>query len=338
MRAEEIRALDLLGAPDERFVIPPYQRVYSWTAGECSTLFEDILSSGESGRPHFAGIFLCTVAQEDDGSLVRIVIDGQQRITTLTLLLIALRNKLMEKAADEHDLKAVSEALTRDYLLSSDGLHPKLQLTSMDAQTLEYELGIIPEPEELSSRIMDNLALLREKMADPRFDAALFWKGLALLQLVAIELDENDSPQDVFESLNSKGKLLAIQDLVRNSLLMSLDGASEAEAVYERSWLPLEQTVDGIKAANMDDVICAWMASNHEDDRITSKSDVYPLLQRDLSQRFGGSYEDLLTDLRSYAEKLGENDQFKRDQLHDARLWVEGKPRKLISDYKIFGD
>lgn len=334
MKAREMRFLDLLGQKDSRFVIPPFQRVYSWSTGECETLFEDIMAAGKKGVSHFAGMMLYLKTDEDDGTASIVVIDGQQRMTTLTLMIKAYA----DLAGEDGSGFTWIDADCKDLLCTQDGKQPKLQLTSLDSEALEEVLGLRENSDDESMPMQTNSDHFIELMKRPGFDEEAFEQGLKGLKIIAMELDSNDSPQDVFESLNSKGKMLAIQDLLRNALLENLGSGDEAERIYEQYWLSLEETVDGVNGVDMDDVICAWMASNHANTAIKSRSEVYPMMMRCLQRRFGGSFPKMLADMRSYASRLAGNDQLRRDELHDAKLWVEGKPRGLVSDLKMFGD
>ncbi|WP_165251878.1 DUF262 domain-containing protein [Adlercreutzia sp. ZJ304] len=338
MKAQEMQFLDIVGRPNVQFSVPAFQRVYSWTARECEDLIADVMHAGATNNAHFVGTFLYSTPDNSPDKISKLqVIDGQQRITTLTLMLMAF----VEYLKTQGDAQAQrAQQLTKRFLLCDNGAQPKLLLTSIDEDMLAYLLGVQSEPEDIATRLVENLDLFRNKMLQPDFDENTFWRGCNLLQIIAIELTSEDSPQEVFESLNSKGKRLAIEDLVRNTILLGTSNKTgdEALALYENYWLPLEYKIADTKDITMEDVLCAWLAFHHEDVYLDSKSEVFPLFKADLTSKFNGDYKRLLVDLAAYADKLASSEQWRRNQLSEMDRWLQGKPKNIISERKMFGD
>lgn len=336
MIAREIGILDVLGIPDSQFIVPVFQRVYSWTARECEDLIDDVLAAGAAGRAHFTGSFLyAPCASEEEGVQAFQIIDGQQRTTTVTLMLLAFAERLRAQGgADEARASEIAER----YLLCNGGTEPKLLLTSIDGGMLAHLLGLQEEPEDVAVRLQENLDVFRARMAEPTFDEEAFWNGCEGLRVLGIELSVEDSSQEVFESLNSKGKRLAVEDLIRNAILSVAVGGAGAQQLYERRWIPLEESVAAAPDLDMEDVLCSWIASRHDDVYLDSKSEVYPLFKGDLETAYGGDCDRLLVDVAAYADELIGSEQLRRDRMHELDRWLQGKPKNIISEKRMFGD
>ena len=237
MTATEGNLLQFLGGM-AHFSIPVYQRTYTWTRTQCEQLWKDVLLSAERGPEyrHFVGAVVYIEQREAPFGAVPsfLVIDGQQRLTTVSLLLAALCDRLSEERATE----------TRGHFLLN-GLYNdpekrrKLHLTQRDRETLFRIAAGDPLPPEPSPALVGNLAYFRERLAEADPKAVL--KGLERLQFVNVKLTQGvDDPQLIFESLNATGIKLSQSDLVRNTLLMGLP-AGEQTTVYEQAWQPLER-------------------------------------------------------------------------------------------------
>lgn len=343
MKAQEASFLDILAHPGWQFVVPVFQRVYSWTNHECMALFEDIVASGKTGETHFLGTFLYSVPAEADNGIFRVqVIDGQQRITTITLMLMAFAEVLRMKYPDDADAVARAEHIRERFLVCADAAggvaQPKLELTSIDRDMLAYLLGLVDKPEDTAEQLSKNLSHCKGRMRSSGFDTEAFWRGLTQLRIIAIELDERDAPQEAFESFNAKGKRLAVEDMVRNVILSGMSDDDEAIRLYKDTWVPLEEKIDAVPSLSMDDALCSWIASHHGGVYLDSKSAIFPLFQSDLSRLYGGSCKKLVTDFAYYVDRLVSDEQWRRDRMTELDRWLQGKPRNIISERKLFGD
>lgn len=227
-----------------QFLIPVFQRDYSWTEAECEQLWRDLLqiASDPSGRGHFLGSVVYISTGDTSAAFTRwLLIDGQQRITTLTLLLAALRDHIVEsgwsgtedgptaKRVEAYFLKNVEEEGSR---------RPKLVLRRHDQATLKAILDDDEPPEDLSERIRDNYEWFREQLVE--VDPELVYRGINRLVVVDVTLDRGtDDPQLIFESLNSTGMDLSQSDLIRNFILMRLPEAEQTR-LYETYWSKIE--------------------------------------------------------------------------------------------------
>ncbi|MCY2967874.1 MAG: DUF262 domain-containing protein [Planctomycetota bacterium] len=248
MKATEAKFIEFL-KKSPQFVIPIYQRTYSWTEKECQQLWEDIVRTGRDDKlvAHFVGSIvyvekgLSTITTQEP----LLVIDGQQRLTTLTLLLAALA-KALEQQEEGHrePFDGFSPRKLRNYYL----LNPeeegerrfKLILSQTDKGSLIAILGDAEQPSDRSLRVTANFALFEELIAANQGDLASVCKGLAKLVIVDIALNrDQDNPQLIFESMNSTGRELSQADLIRNFVLMGLEPKLQTR-LYEHFWRPME--------------------------------------------------------------------------------------------------
>ena len=345
MDIKQERFLDFLGKTNTRFTIPVFQRVYSWNARQCRELWDDILAAGSFDDPakntHFMGMVLYSVdAERWHGATQLNIIDGQQRMTTVSLLLCALARYLDEKQTQVGGLNA--HDLAQRYL-HVDGVATaagKLVLSHMDRETLYALAGAGPMPEEPAGRLIDNAELFYSNMQDDSFDASRLWRGLESLQIAGIALAFEDSPQLVFESLNSKGMPLTTADRIRNFIVVTdeANGAEES-GVFERCWLPLEHlAAQSQSSLSVTLIVHAWLAAKYREIRIFDKSEVYGIFKNCLREEYGENLTALLGDLSDYAQSLLDDEAFCAEQLEEAQRWVQGKPKDLVSEYKMFGD
>ena len=244
MKATEAKLLSFL-QKSPQFIIPIYQRTYSWTDKQCRQLWDDILRAGSSATiaVHFIGsiVYVEQGLSQVTHQAPLLVIDGQQRLTTLSLLLEALARSL----GDTEPLDGFSAAKLRHYYLSnpleSGARFFKLLLSQTDNASLKAVIKNIEQPKEPSVRVTQNFALFTELLAGQKGDLAPVCNGLAKLVVVDIALSrDQDNPQLIFESMNSTGKELSQADLIRNFVLMGLEPSLQTR-LYEEYWRPMEQ-------------------------------------------------------------------------------------------------
>ncbi len=220
--------LDLLTG-SLRFVVPVYQRRYSWGEAQCRQLWSDIVTAGRHPeRTHFTGsvVWMQEGGIGPDGVSRCQLIDGQQRLTSVTLLLIALAEYVRERP--ENLRFSADMLIDRGYIVdkyaTGEG-HYKLTLSGDDREVLHSMCDHVVAPDRpnhanTGSRLETNLDLFRSLVAAID-DANVVWNGLQRLEVVSVTLDQDrDEPQLVFESMNSTGLDLETSDLVRNYMLM----------------------------------------------------------------------------------------------------------------------
>jgi uncharacterized protein with ParB-like and HNH nuclease domain/predicted transport protein len=244
MKATEAKLLAFL-QKSPQFVIPIYQRTYSWTEKQCRQLWNDLLRAGSSDAVavHFIGsiVYVEQGLSQVTHQAPLLVIDGQQRLTTLALLIEALARAL----GDEEPVDGFSAAKLRHYYLSnpleSGDRYFKLLLSQTDNSSLKAVIKNSEQPTEPSLRITQNFELFEELLAAQKGDLAHICRGLAKLVVVDIALSrDQDNPQLIFESMNSTGKELSQADLIRNFVLMGLEPVLQTR-IYEEFWRPMER-------------------------------------------------------------------------------------------------
>ncbi|GAA7521881.1 DUF262 and DUF1524 domain-containing protein [Helicobacter pylori] len=247
MDAKAMKLLDFIGKSQEKqFVTPIYQRVYSWEKEQCKQLWDDIIKTG--GNDQIEGHFIGSIVFVHDGIYTTshnelLIIDGQQRLTTITLLFIALRDHLNDE--DEFLEKFSCQKIQNRYLINSDEKGDKkfkLFLSEPDRDTL---LSLIDrnkrKPSEPSLKIMENFKLFEEWIRKNTDKLETIFKGLDKLMVVEISLERGkDNPQLIFESMNSTGKDLTQTDLIRNYILMGLEPEKQ-KIFYEKYWRAMEE-------------------------------------------------------------------------------------------------
>lgn len=243
MKATETQLVKFLQGV-KQFVIPIYQRTYSWTNSECEQLWKDILRVAQNEKipSHFIGSVVYIEKGLFQASSVPqlLVIDGQQRLATVSLLLAAFARVLGERG----DRKDITKGKISNYFLfnreESDEKRHKLILTQRDRNTLE---DILEErkTQKPSHNLASNFKFFYDKITENVVDLDQLYRGIEKLVIVDVSLDSNhDNPQLIFESLNSTGKELSQTDLIRNYILMDLEKEAQ-ERIYKKYWFPMEE-------------------------------------------------------------------------------------------------
>lgn len=243
MKASSANLLSVIKGP-KQFVIPIYQRTYSWHQAQCEQLFKDILriSQSDNVHGHFVGsvvYFQQSIHTVSDVPRL-LVIDGQQRLTTITLLIAALADFVKD---NQCEIETNATKLQNYYLFNNeeDGeLHFKLLLTRRDKQTLMDLLKGINSSEPKSLRVYENFHFFKQRITANNVTDV--YNGLMRLFIVDVALEKDiDNPQLIFESLNSTGLDLSQADLIRNYVLMGQEVSLQTE-LYEKHWFPMEQS------------------------------------------------------------------------------------------------
>lgn len=225
---------------NKQFQIPVYQRHYSWEQEHCKRLWEDIVEMCQNNREaHFIGSIVNIAEQVMPTGVQKfMIVDGQQRITTLMLLLIALRDCALEPK-DKLCRRIDNMLLKNEY---EDGREQyKLLLTEQDDRIFTGLVDRLPaESSWKSSRIYRNYRLFCDDVRKGTLTPDQIYQSIGKLQIVNITLSRGvDDAQAIFESLNSTGKELSQSDLVRNYVLMGLE-ADEQNDIYRHLWKPME--------------------------------------------------------------------------------------------------
>lgn len=236
MKAEEGNVLKIFNG-DTQFIVPLYQRMYSWKQEQCKRLWDDIVFLEKNNKTgHFIGSIVCVVESTSiSGTSKFMVIDGQQRLTTLTLLLIALRDYLSSTGK--------KSSITRKFLKNdteNESDQYKLVLTYNDKDILIKLIQNVPVDDIKNSRILEAYNYFVGQINSSDLTQEQIESAIAKLQIVNIILDTTDDPQSIFESLNSTGLDLSQSDLIRNFILMGLNNQEQTK-LYNTKWMPTEK-------------------------------------------------------------------------------------------------
>lgn len=329
MKATEAKLLSFL-QKSPQFIIPIYQRTYSWTQKQCQQLWDDVLRAGASDdiAVHFIGsiVYVEQGLSQVTHQTPLLVIDGQQRLTSLTLLIEALARAL----GDDEPVDGFSAMKLREYYLTNrlekEDRYFKLLLSQTDNASLKAIIKQAEAPKEPSLRIQENFELFNRLLKEEKANLAAVCRGISKLVVVDIALSrEQDNPQLIFESMNSTGKELSQADLIRNFVLMGLEPALQTR-LYEDYWRPMEQDFGQLAYGDWFDSFMRHYLIVRTGD-IPRESDVYEAFKkysRSKSVREAG-IEALVKEIRAFARyfcamALGnERDPLLSRAFHDLR-------------------
>ncbi|GAA8767928.1 DUF262 and DUF1524 domain-containing protein [Helicobacter pylori] len=300
MKADATPLLKFIGDnQNNQLVIPIYQRLYSWEKEQCKQLWDDIVKTGGSDQieGHFIGSILYVLDGITHSNNILLIIDGQQRLTTITLLLTALRNHLSDE--DEFLGKFSCQKIQNRYLINSDKDGDKkfrLILSESDKDTLLYLIDKDRrKPSDHSLKIVENFKLFEEWIRKNTDKLETIFKGLEKLMIVEIALEKGkDDPQLIFESMNSKGIELTQTDLIRNYIVMETE-IEKQEGFYNKYWRAMEEEFKQNKKL-FDRFVRHYVTIKT---KIPNVNKVYVAL-KDYRQKEGIGIEDLLKDLQKY--------------------------------------
>ena len=311
MKAVDSKLLALLKVSTQ-FIVPIYQRVYSWQESECAQLWSDIIRAGGNDKlgAHFTGSIVYVAKDEGTNTSAEpdLIIDGQQRVTTVTLILAALAARLDELPEGEREpIDGFSPKKIRNrYLLNDDEEGErqfKLILSQGDKGALISILQRVDSASDASTRVIDNYRYFVERLADPKVDLSVVCRGLDKLVVVDVTLTRNvDNPQLVFESMNSTGKKLSQADLIRNFVLMDLSPKAQ-EKLYSAYWRPMELEFAGSAESQFDEFVRHYLTIKTGE--IPRLADIYEAFKdyAAASAADGETNESLVVELRQYARR-----------------------------------
>ncbi len=276
MIANQTKVEDFLSSNKTQFIIPVYQRNYDWSTSQCKQLLDDILEVGTNKKMHAHFIGSIVYVHDDVYTASRIkeltVIDGQQRLTTLTLIYLVL-HRLAKQLKDE----SLANEIFETYLINKftpDDEKLKLRPSENNDKALKYLLRS-DDNEEFQdfSKLVDNFNYFKERITSENYTFVL--NGLSKLMFVEISLDrEKDDSQRIFESLNSTGLELTQADLIRNYILMGLKRKDQYN-IYQNYWEVIEKLSkdETLNVSRVSDYIRDYLTL--ENKKIPNKGKVY---------------------------------------------------------------
>lgn len=241
MKGSEAKMTGFMEGADKRFVIPVYQRKYDWKYDNCRQLYEDLKKIVLDGRSsHFFGSIVSAVVP--NGSKIEYhIIDGQQRLTTITLLLLAIRNLIAQGKVITPEGR-LDEQISQRFLVSpwaSEDDRIKLRPVKTDRDALAKLFGD-EEDYDRSSNLTINYQYFYEMVAKEEIPVADLYAAIGKIEIISITLDQGDNAQLIFESLNSTGLALTEGDKIRNYVLMGLPAQNQTK-YYDAYWAKIEK-------------------------------------------------------------------------------------------------
>ncbi|WRD46559.1 DUF262 domain-containing protein [Helicobacter pylori] len=295
MKATQSTVNEFFALPGTIFSIPVYQRNYTWEEENCEKLLQDIVSISQNKKTHFMGSITYILHLIDDEKSLRklqefVIIDGQQRITTLMLLLKAIETKI----PNEEIKKEI------DGLLNLSG--QKLRLKPIKSDKEAFDLVMQNRSHEIQgvSHIRNNYKFFTKELDNyisKGYRIEEIYGAFLRLKIVAIGLElGEDDPQVVFESINATGVQLKGLDLIRNYLMMG-ENSDNQNRLYNTYWIPLE---DWLGEKDLNDFIKTYLRIYFEDRLKEGEREVYYALKDHHRDNFSDNIQGLMSDMREY--------------------------------------
>lgn len=318
MKANETKVDKFLATNETTFAIPVYQRNYDWNLVQCRQLLFDIIEAGRNEKinAHFIGsiVYVHDDVYTASGLTELTIIDGQQRLTTITLIYIALY-----RLAKQLDNPILVSRIHKTYLINEfapESEKLKLKPTDNNKEALRYILNC-EDGEEFKgySRIIENYNFFKSHITLENFEIVL--RGLTKLIFVDIALDrQKDNPQRIFESLNSTGLELSQADLIRNYILMGLSRTNQ-EKVYKNYWEVIERNAKDeiLNKSRVSDFIRDYLTLINKE--IPNKGEVYVKFKAQYPTTTIDELESVLSDLKSlvkfYSKLINPKNEIDKD-------------------------
>ncbi len=328
---------DFIEPNKKQYSIPVYQRNYEWSKEQCEKLFEDIVQAYYKQKPHFCGSIVYSdinLGQKIDSY---IIIDGQQRLTTIYILLKALLDCATDEIEQDPIIKTIFNVDKFDKYAIDVSTKLKLKPVKSDNKQLLLLMDNKYDDLDKNSDIWKNYDLfshLIKKELDKGMTIPQIYNGLEWLMVAKIRLENDDQPQEIFERINSTGLPLSLSDKIRNFILMTDE---EQERLYEEYWLKIEKI---LKNNQMDTFFIDYLY--FKVDGFPKENEAYDVFKK-LFKSQNYSHELMLQELLHYAEYYGTflygNDKYSKE----INLYLDGL-RKLKQTtvfmflFKVFDD
>ncbi len=298
MKGSEARMTVFMEGADKRFVIPVYQRKYDWRYENCRQLYDDLKKIVKDGREsHFFGSIVSAVVP--NGNKIEYhIIDGQQRLTTVSLLLLAIRNLIAQGKVKPVEDK-LDEQISQRFLISpwaNAGDKIKLRPAKSDREALIKLFGD-EKDYDCSSNLTINYQFFYDMVIKEEVAVEDLYAAIGKLEIISITLDKGDNAQIIFESLNATGLALSEGDKIRNYILMGLPAQVQMK-YYDTYWEKIEKCTDN----NVSDFIRDYLSIRQK--IIPARGTIYKAFK---NYAVSLPIDALLTDLLRYArffEKL----------------------------------
>lgn len=317
MQAHDTTLVSLFSGDEVRYFIPVYQRNYNWNRKQCLQLFNDICSIINNENNHFFGSVVLLNNKNDCWS----VIDGQQRLTTVSLIWIAM-SQLVKDGVKVVD-KATADNLQRKYCFSNSDGGKISRIEHVEKDKKAFMALILGDKDNYvkDSNITNNFYLFYDKIKESEYSIKSFDNAIKRLSIAKISLDNGDNPQLVFESLNSTGLALSDGDKIRNFMLMNLKIEQQNE-YYKRYWTHIEEDSNyNKKQKDALDAVTFFVRDylTAKEARIPALHSVYFKFKEFINNarnRNNSSTEELLADMKKFARYLHELETGDTNSVH----------------------
>ena len=296
MEARKIKLLEFIGNGKKTFNIPVYQRNYDWKEEQCRKLFEDIQNIVKSDYEieHFLGTVVYVSSKAEMNFNEYILIDGQQRITSIMLLLKVLHEKITKEDYKEE----IWEEYLTNKRVPEENL--RIRLKPVESNGMPYKKLIEENDISLTSNVCKNYKIFEKMVEGSNYSPEEIYKALGKIELVYIQLEKgkkSENPQMIFESLNSTGLSLTQGDLIRNYLLMNHEYEKQ-KMLYKNFWLEIEKKITNEKIS---DFVRDYLTMKNG--TISNKNKVYEDFKKYIKQNDENMDEEgILEELKTYSE------------------------------------
>lgn len=289
---------DFVEPNKKQYAIPVYQRNYEWPREQCEKLFEDIILAYKTDRNHFCGSIVYAPIKQEHNINYYVIVDGQQRLTTIYILLKAL----MDCSERESDKSLFTEVLFNHDKYDEYGIDvaSKLKLKPIKSDNAQLYLLMDDKYDSMdkSSGIWNNYLVFKELISaaledDANLDVRGIYKGIEKLNCASIKLDDDDNAQEIFERINSTGVPLSLADKIRNFVLMT---DANQDYLYEEYWLKIEEY---ISKNQMTEFFLSYL--NLKREGFSKESEAYDDFKK-LFKESDYTNESVLIELRHYAD------------------------------------
>ncbi|KAA6500669.1 DUF262 domain-containing protein [Helicobacter pylori] len=295
MKATQSAVNELFALPGTIISIPVYQRNYTWEEENCEKLLQDIVSISQNKKTHFMGSITYILHLVDDEKSLRqlqefVIIDGQQRVTTIMLLLKAIETKIQNEGIKKEI----------DGLLNLSGQRLRLKPIKSDKEAFDLVMQNRSHEIQGVSHIRNNYRFFTKELENylsKGYRIEEIYGAFLRLKIVAVGLElGEDDPQVVFESINATGVQLKGLDLIRNYLMMG-ENSLRQKHLYETYWVPLE---NWLGEKDLNDFIKTYLRIYFEDRFKEGEREVYYALKAHHRDNFSDDIQGLMSDMREY--------------------------------------
>lgn len=297
MNGNAQKLIKYLDGASKRFIIPVYQRNYDWKMEHCKQLYDDLVKIIRQNRKsHFFGSIVSV--QSESGTMEEfLIIDGQQRLTTISLLLLAIYHLLSSGKMVSRDHQLTDKILKKYLIDEYEPEEKRIKLKPIKNDQKAFGILFDQDEEYIpDSNLTINYRYFYDRIQHGELDIDELFDAICKLEIINISLNHEDNPQLIFESLNSTGLNLSEGDKIRNYILMGLPNDQQTK-FYEKYWNRIESYTDYDVSSFVRDYLSIKQQST------PNMNSVYPTFKKYVEDAEVADIEPLLKDLLEYAKR-----------------------------------